>query len=60
MMVSSGFDFYFGGLSRHCEERSDEAIQSSCTAFWIAWRSPSSGAHSRDPLAGNDGLKFTP
>jgi hypothetical protein len=42
----------------HCEERSDEAIQSFWSqASWIASRSLSSGAHSRDPLARNDGLK---
>jgi hypothetical protein len=35
---------------------SDEAIYSSCFAVrWIASRSPSSGAHSRDPVARNDG-----
>src|SRR5439155_14679277 len=50
---------------RHCEERlvrrsstseggSDEAIHSSLVAPWIASRSLSSGAHSRDPLARND------
>src|ERR1700737_4120859 len=41
---------------RHCEERSDEAIHSSfCAEIWIASRSLSSGAHSRDPLARNAG-----
>src|SRR5258708_21153268 len=44
-------------LRRHCEERSDEAIQFLCVA-WIASRSLSSGAHSRDPLARNDGNQF--
>src|SRR5207245_11497572 len=50
---------------RHCEERlvrrsstseggSEEAIHSSLVAPWIASRSLSSGAHSRDPLARND------
>jgi hypothetical protein len=34
---------------------SDEAIQSFFAALWIASRSLSSGAHSRDPLARNDG-----
>ena len=35
---------------------SDEAIhRSACVARWIASRSLSSGAHSRDPLARNDG-----
>src|SRR5580704_15352244 len=33
---------------------SDEAIRTSCTERWIASRSLSSGAHSRDPLARND------
>jgi len=42
----------------HCEERSDEAIHTSNAALWIASRSPSSGAHSRDPLARNDGYNF--
>src|SRR5712692_6681708 len=41
-------------LHRHCEERSDEAIQFSAWRSWIASRSLSSGAHSRDPLARND------
>jgi len=40
---------------RHCER--SEAIHSFFVATWIASRSPSSGAHSRDPLARNDGLK---
>src|SRR6266478_8131415 len=52
---------------RHCEELlvrrsstseggSDEAIHSLlCAARWIASRSLSSGARSRDPLARNDG-----
>src|ERR1700687_1151226 len=43
---------------RHCEERSDEAIQASDAALWIASRSLSSGARSRDPLARNDSLQF--
>src|SRR3954447_308871 len=44
-------------LRRLCEERSDEAIHlRSCDAEpWIASRSLSSGAHSRDPVARNDG-----
>jgi len=33
----------------------DEAIHSSAKKVWIASRSLSSGAHSRDPLARNDG-----
>jgi hypothetical protein len=46
-------------VCRHCEERSDEAIHSFflCAARWIASRSLSSGAHSRDPLARNDGFR---
>jgi hypothetical protein len=40
---------------RHCEERSDEAIQDFFAELWIASWSLSSGAHSRDPLARNDG-----
>ena len=43
---------------RHCEERSDEAIQLSSAVAWIASRSLSSGAHSRDPLARNDGAAY--
>ena len=39
---------------RHCEEQSDEAIQLLFSRPWIASRSLSSGAHSRDPLARND------
>src|SRR5258708_26301634 len=53
-------------ILRHCEEQlvrrsstseggSDEAIHSSSWGLWIASRSLSSGAHSRDPLARNDG-----
>src|SRR6202171_4381549 len=47
-------------LNRHCEERSDEAIhlQLRYPWLWIASRSLSSGAHSRDPLTRNDELKF--
>src|SRR6266704_607133 len=47
-------------LIRHCEERSDEAIhlQLRYPWPWIASRSLSSGAHSQDPLARNDELKF--
>jgi hypothetical protein len=33
----------------------DEAIRTFVVALWIASRTPSSGAHSRDPLARNDG-----
>jgi hypothetical protein len=39
----------------HCEERSDEAIQQRALVLWIASLSLSSGAHSLDPLARNDG-----
>ena len=45
---------------RHCEERSDEAIQSLICGPWIASRSLSSGAHSRDPLARNDAKPYDP
>src|SRR5258708_5315028 len=43
--------------SRHCEEQRDEAIQLSVSRrqSWIASRSLSSGARSRDPVARNDG-----
>src|SRR5437868_11653334 len=40
---------------RHCEDQRDEAIQFYSSPFWIASGSLSSGAHSRDPLARNDG-----
>jgi len=40
---------------RHCEERRDEAIHARLAVAWIASRSLSSGVHSRDPLARNDG-----
>src|SRR5258708_14866639 len=43
-------------ILRHCEEllrRSNPLFL--CAAAWIASRSLSSGAHSRDPLARNDG-----
>jgi hypothetical protein len=39
---------------RHCER--SEAIHKAAKKEWIASRSLSSGAHSRDPLARNDGL----
>src|SRR6266478_700656 len=54
---------------RHCEERlvrrsstseggSDEAIHlATLPCFWTAWRSLSSGARSRVPLARNDGFR---
>src|SRR5713226_9917375 len=56
----------FAEYDGHCEERlvrrsstseggSDEAIHTFFAARWIASRSLSSGAHSRDPLARNDG-----
>jgi hypothetical protein len=38
---------------------SDEAIQFSLYGFWIASWSLSSGAHSRDPVARNDGRKHS-
>ncbi|MGH6702225.1 MAG: hypothetical protein ACRECG_02300, partial [Bradyrhizobium sp.] len=38
---------------RHCER--SEAIHVATKKEWIASRSLSSGAHSRDPLARNDG-----
>jgi hypothetical protein len=41
-------------IFRHCKEQSDEAIHLSDR--WIASRSLSSGARSRDPLARNDDL----
>ncbi len=42
---------------RHCKERSDEAIHSLfMLQQWIASWSLSSPAHSRDPLARNDGF----
>jgi hypothetical protein len=44
-------------LHRHCEERGDEAIHSSAEG-WVASRSLTSGAHSRDPLARNDGMSI--
>src|SRR4030088_234235 len=43
-------------LHRHCER--SEAIHSFFAALWIASRSLSSGAHSRDPLARNDRLCY--
>jgi hypothetical protein len=58
-------------VSRHCEEPTgpafgrpddklrDEAIDTFFAARWIASRSLSSGAHSRDPLARNDEKKPT-
>jgi hypothetical protein len=49
----------FGTERRHSEERGDEAIQLLSLWLqksWIASRSPSSGAHSRDPVARNDGF----
>jgi hypothetical protein len=45
--------------SRHCEEQSDEAIQSFFIAVWIASWSLSSGAHSRDPVAPTHWLAMT-
>src|SRR6266705_1736443 len=51
MFVSSDFLYFC-----HCER--SKAIQSSLRPLWIASRSLSSGTHSRDPLARNDGLRF--
>ena len=45
---------------RHCEELRDEAIHTFFAAAWIASRSLSSGAHSRDPVAHNDGKMKRP
>ena len=43
-------------MGRHCEEQRDEAIQHPpVVKAWIASRSLSSGARSRDPVARNDG-----
>jgi len=47
-------------FNRHCEERSDEAIHAFFVVRWIASRSLSSGAHSRDPLARNDEKTLNP
>src|SRR3954466_6687487 len=44
-------------ICRHCEEQRDEAIRSCFAAAWIASRSLSLGARSRDRLARNDDLK---
>jgi hypothetical protein len=41
-------------FSRHCEERQRRSNPFLLAARWIASRSLSSGAHSRDPLARND------
>jgi len=43
-------------MTRHCEERSDEAIQSGRAEnlIWIASRSLSSGGACADPLTRND------
>jgi len=42
---------------RHCEEHSRRSNPFLLAARWIASRSLSSGARSRDPLAGNDGVQ---
>src|SRR6266404_5011251 len=42
---------------RHCEEPLRRSNPAFFAARWIASRSLSSGAHSRDPLARNDGLR---
>jgi hypothetical protein len=38
---------------RHCE-RSEAILSSFLAVLWVASRSLSSGAHSRDPVARND------
>src|SRR5205807_1854254 len=53
--TGEGSDRSNAALGRHCEEllrRSNPSIR--YAAIWIASRSLSSGAHSRDPLARND------
>src|ERR1700676_226036 len=52
--VSGLMDGPSSATNRHCEERSDEAIHTFLLERWVASRSLSSGAHSRDPLARND------
>jgi hypothetical protein len=47
------FDAARAIILRHCER--SEAIHLSAKKVWIASRSLSSGAHSRDPLARNGG-----
>jgi hypothetical protein len=50
--LPTAFREYDAKLSRrHCKERRNEAIHASVCKYWIASRSLSSGAHSRDPLA---------
>src|SRR5213593_4295861 len=52
---------YLQRLLDLCGERNDESIQLLASRReWIASRSLSSGAHSRDPLARNDGIKTAP
>jgi len=48
---------FVGQSCRHCEEhkRRSNPFQPYCDIRWIASPSLSSGAHSRDPLARNDG-----
>jgi len=41
---------------RLCEERSDDAIHSSLRGEMDCFAEPVMGAHSRDPLARNDGV----
>src|SRR5713226_5092704 len=43
---------------RHCEEHLRRSNPYLRAALWIASRSLPSGAHSRDPVARNDGLQF--
>jgi len=48
----------YNRIGRHCEERKRRSNpESFLQDGWIASRSLSSGAHSRDPLARNDGPK---
>jgi len=51
----SGLSIESEAATRHCEERQRRSNPSlPRVAAWIASRSLSSGAHSRDPLARND------
>src|SRR5450631_1552104 len=53
ILFSLGFFFRFFSSSLRAKRRSKSTLPS---RPWIASRSLSSGARSRDPLAGNDGL----
>ena len=48
-----------GPYPRHCEERQRRSNPESRPRLWIASRSLSSGARSRDPLARNDRCAYT-